>query len=202
MIPIEIIKQKYASLSDAELCALVGESTSLSHEAFLALKRELRKRRLDGDLILVAEKQRVAEKQGRIQENLAKAYESHVQKVWLSTMEGKQRGLRDEELITQLRELGLSYEEASEVLLLLPRVVNDLFRKAGQHMKKCGLACLLGLLGLFILLPNFSSVPLSVLYLSGVLLLYGAVGFFKAERQYQQCRQVLEVLAQEGVGQV
>jgi hypothetical protein len=201
LVPIDVIKQKYASLSDTELCSLAKESTTLSHEAFIALKREFRKRNLDAELILEAEKQRVEEKQDRIRENLAGEYENHLSKVWRTAMERKQSQLPEEEIVANLCELGLSYSDANEVLRCLPDVVKYLFTKAGQHMKKSGIACLLGLFGLFVFIQNPSSLPLSVIYLVGVLLVYGAIGFFTAENQYQKCRQVLQVMEEEKTNQ-
>jgi hypothetical protein len=198
LIPLAIIQQKYASLSDAELCNLARESTTLTQEAFIALKREFRKRQLDKALLLQAENQRVEAKQERIRENLANTYERHLEKIWVTAMEGKQNRLSDEEIVTQLRMLGLSYEEANEVLLLLPGVVKELLPRAGQQMKRCGGASVLGIFGLFLAFTSFDSLPLSLLYVAGALLLYGGIGFFKAESQFQTCRQVQLVLEEEG----
>ena len=70
MINIQSVRERYASMDDWELLATAKEPADLSQDAFILLKREMRKRCLNLELIQEAEEHRVQLKKDRVRNNV------------------------------------------------------------------------------------------------------------------------------------
>jgi hypothetical protein len=126
MIDINIVKDKYANMHDGEIIELASDSSSLTHEAFLLLKREFKRRNLDKDIISASEESRIETKKEKIRENISTGRKEFAKEIWLCALNAKYKDLTDEEIQIQLIEKGLSYDQSRQVTGQLEEVVKEL----------------------------------------------------------------------------
>ncbi len=128
MSAIDLVKHQYASMTDGQLVYLAKGSDDLTYEAFLILKKEFRKRNLDKEIIKKAEENRVQLKKDKIKSYLEKELLNNVSQILRTVINGKLSSTPNAEIQEQLMELGLDYEQSSEVISNL--------RPTSEHLLK------------------------------------------------------------------
>lgn len=165
MIDIDIIKQKYSQMTDEELMFLAkADGNEITHEAFIALKREFRKRGLHFEDI---EESRTAVKKQEILGNLEKESELISDKLWSHVFELSYTGKSDNEIYQFLTDEGFSPELAHQIIESLETVVKKVIAKIEKHIISCKLSFACGCLLLFI---NYYSSISFQLYIVGIIL--------------------------------
>lgn len=189
MISIADVKERYASMCDTEILALADESGSLTHEAFLVLKQEFKKRNLDNALISFHQHSRIEQKKEVVRNNITKDREDFVGNTLELVLDAKYNNLPDEEICEQLVEQGIHRDQTLKILEQLEAIVlrmketnqNDII--AGAISFIVGVIITVGTL-------NASSNGGVILIAWGAIL-FGAIKFFKAEN-YKSRLKIIE----------
>jgi hypothetical protein len=137
MIDVELIKTSYSQMADEQLIFLArNESASISQEAFIVLKRELRKRNLSAEIITEAEKTREAKHREKIINNLEQEFSKATNKLWNEIFEMKAQGRSNLEIKEFLLNEGLTYENAELYIGEMKMVAEENLKRNNRHIQK------------------------------------------------------------------
>jgi hypothetical protein len=187
MIDIDLIRGKYSRMTDEELIFLANtDGNEITHEAFIVLKREFKKRNLQFDNL---ENQRIAFKKQKIVDNLENESQLISDKLWNHVFELSYVGESNEVIYHFLVEEGLPPESAQKVIESLEKVVEKIIAKIERYITVCKISFIGGFLLFFV---NYYSYISFQLYVVGIILsIKAAISWADNEKQKNKFRKIL-----------
>jgi hypothetical protein len=132
MVDVETIREYYAAMPDFKLLQTAEEGSALTHEAFIILKKEIKKRGLDTEVINEQEELRIENKKQTIRTNLYKSAKEFENKIWTLALESKQQGMANDTIQRSLVKEGIMPEDAAEIVAALPEATQFLLKDASD----------------------------------------------------------------------
>ena len=126
MINIADVKERYATMSDTDILRLADESSSLTHEAFLVLKQEFKKRTLDNTIISYQQQIRIEQKKQVVRDNITQSRQDFAGNILELVLNAKYNNHSDKEICEQLVEQGISQEQTLKILEQLEAIVGKM----------------------------------------------------------------------------
>lgn len=155
MVDVELIKANYSQMADGQLIFFArNESTLISHEAFIVLKREFRKRNLAPEVIAEAEKAREDKNRDKIINNLEKEFNKANNKLWNEVFQMKSEEKSNNEIQEYLLSEGLSYIDSQRYIQEMKTVAEMTLKNNKRYIVRS--ICFL-LLGVTLLIWNYFS---------------------------------------------
>ncbi|NOT52423.1 MAG: hypothetical protein HOP10_14225 [Chitinophagaceae bacterium] len=198
MIDPELIKETYADMPDEKLIRLVKQDgTSITYEAFILLKREYSKRKLDPLVLAEAEQLREEESKNKIRNNLERESILINDLLWKGVFQQKAEGKKNTEIIEWLIQVGVEPEIATKGISELAVVINNAYKKAKKIMIASFISILLGIISG----AGFFSGALNSNYLIyGGIFIVAALRFFPANnKMYRLCEKAMMIIEQEKI---
>lgn len=196
MVDSGIIKEAYASLSDDQLIAIAKKDGAvITYEAFVILKREYSKRKLDPAIISEIEQIRLEQSKEKVLSNFKREENIISNKFWSEVYKQKASGKKNDEIINWLKKEGVDPEAASEAIANLGKYAKADYNRAKKAMIISFVAILTGILvcGAF-----FYGEVNSTFGLLGAILTITIIKLFPANnRIYRLCEKVLSVIEEE-----
>jgi uncharacterized membrane protein YheB (UPF0754 family) len=155
MVDVELIKANYSQMADEQLIFFArNEGTLISHEAFIVLKKEFRKRNLAPEVIAEAEKAREDKNREKIINNLEKEFNKANNKLWNEVFQMKSEDKSDNEIQEYLSSEGLSYVDSQRYIQELKTVAEMTLKNNKRYIVRA--ICFL-LLGVALLIWSYFS---------------------------------------------
>jgi hypothetical protein len=155
MVDVELIKANYSQMADEQLIFFArNEGTLISHEAFIVLKKEFRKRNLAPEVIAEAEKAREDKNREKIINNLEKEFNKANNKLWNEVFQMKSEDKSDNEIQEYLLSEGLSYVDSQRYIQEMKTVAEMTLKNNKRYIVRS--ICFL-LLGVTLLIWNYFS---------------------------------------------
>jgi preprotein translocase subunit SecF len=155
MVDVELIKANYSQMADEQLIFFArNEGTLISHEAFIVLKKEFRKRNLAPEVIAEAEKAREDKNREKIINNLEKESNKANNKLWNEVFQMKSEDKSDNEIQEYLSSEGLSYVDSQRYIQELKTVAEMTLKNNKRYIVRA--ICFL-LLGVALLIWSYFS---------------------------------------------
>lgn len=155
MVDVELIKANYSQMADEQLIFFArNEGTLISHEAFIVLKKEFRKRNLAPEVIAEAEKAREDKNREKIINNLEKEFNKANNKLWNEVFQMKSEDKSDNEIQEYLLSEGLSYVDSQRYIQELKTVAEMTLKNNKRYIVRA--ICFL-LLGVALLIWSYFS---------------------------------------------
>lgn len=199
MIDISLIKDRYSKMTDEQLVFLAkSDALSITHEAFIAFKREFKSRNLQPEIIHKIEEQRIALKKQKIIHSLERESQSFNHKIWSRLFELIQDEEPDEVIIQTLVDEGVRLESAVYIIENLEMVVRNVLEKTKKHINKCILSFGGGCL---VLVFNYYFSITDSLYFYGFLLaLAGAIKWADNDKEKTRFEKILHFQQKKQLG--
>lgn len=155
MVDVELIKANYSQMADEQLIFFArNEGTLISHEAFIVLKKEFRKRNLAPEVIAEAEKAREDKNREKIINNLEKEFNKANNKLWNEVFQMKSEDKSDNEIQEYLLSEGLSYVDSQRYIQEMKTVAEMTLKNNKRYIVRA--ICFL-LLGVALLIWSYFS---------------------------------------------
>jgi preprotein translocase subunit SecF len=155
MVDVELIKANYSQMADEQLIFFArNEGTLISHEAFIVLKKEFRKRNLAPEVIAEAEKAREDKNREKIINNLEKEFNKANNKLWNEVFQMKSEDKSDNEIQEYLSSEGLSYVDSQRYIQEMKTVAEMTLKNNKRYIVRA--ICFL-LLGVALLIWSYFS---------------------------------------------
>lgn len=155
MVDVELIKANYSQMADEQLIFFArNERTLISHEAFIVLKKEFRKRNLAPEVIAEAEKAREDKNREKIINNLEKEFNKANNKLWNEVFQMKSEDKSDNEIQEYLLSEGLSYVDSQRYIQEMKTVAEMTLKNNKRYIVRA--ICFL-LLGVALLIWSYFS---------------------------------------------
>jgi len=174
MFDAELIKNNYSQMADEQLIYLAkNEGTLISHEAFIFLKKEFRKRNLSPEVISETEKARSEKSREKIINNLEKESDRTNNKLWNEIFDLKAEGLPDSEIKAFLLNEGLSNEESEFYIGEMKAVAETTIKKIRIYILRAVCSLLFGFL---LLVWNYYSFISITAIIVGIVIFLSSAG--------------------------
>lgn len=155
MVDVELIKANYSQMADEQLIFFArNEGTLISHEAFIVLKKEFRKRNLAPEVIAEAEKAREDKNREKIINNLEKEFNKANNKLWNEVFQMKSEDKSNNEIQEYLLSEGLSYVDSQRYIQEMKTVAEMTLKNNKRYIVRA--ICFL-LLGVALLIWSYFS---------------------------------------------
>ena len=129
MIEINVVREKYASMSDSELISFAQyEASQLTEAGHHLLKEELVRRKLNPGIIDFTETEKKS-----LTDALEHADDHYTASNWLYLFDQKEYGKSNEDIISGLIESGMEETLALEFILKLETAARQRLKKAEQE---------------------------------------------------------------------
>lgn len=196
MIDAELVKEHYAQMPDEKLTAILKlDGVEITYEAFIILKREYYKRKLNPDLLTEIENKRLAQSKQKIHSNFKKEAITIENKLWNGVLKLKSENKSNKEIFDWLLTKDVQPEAAIEGIKHIELVAKALYKRA----KKAMLLSFLLFFGGIILCIVHLQEPINITYaIYGIILALAPLRFFYTNHNaYKLFDKVIEILNQE-----
>ena len=196
MVDVETIREYYAAMPDFKLLQTAGEGSALTHEAFIILKKEIKKRGLDTEVIHQQEELRIENKKQTIRTNLYKSAKEFENKIWTLALESKQQGMTNDAIQRSLVKEGIMPADAAEIVAALPEATQFLLKDASDTIASENI-WLLFLVVIFIALMCVGASYWALYFIVAVRCISCGVRISSASKRKARLLEIITVLQRE-----
>lgn len=201
MMDPEIIKENYARLPDELLTALLKEEgTAVTYEAFILLKREYNKRKLDPAILKATEELRQEESRNKIVDNFKKEIWWQINYYQHAMLARKGRGETNQSIEKWLMKEGFEPEAASDAVKELSNDIRELYQRSRKSMLGLFGIILIGLISVSVFLSDWQNFTYA--FIGGIMVISAIRYIPVAHRYYTISSKALEVIEREEEEQV
>jgi hypothetical protein len=193
MIDIELIKETYGRMPDEKLAAfLEHDAMNISYQAFILLKSEYTKRKLDPSLLLAVESSRVEQSKQKIRVNFFREGDKENKRLSRRVFEMKASGKTNGQIIDMLIDNNIDSGQAFATISHLHMIAQMFYNSARKKMMYSSFAFFLGLLMLLGSMNMRLSGNLG--FIGAVLVLLGIGFFFGNKKMYRISKKAIHAI--------
>ncbi len=135
MIDIELIKKRYEQMPDEKLVVVLKlDGVEITYEAFIILKREYNRRKLNPELLTEIENKRIENSKQKVYSNLEKEATIIENRLWSGVLKLKSENKTNKEIFDWLVNEGIQPESAIECLNYIEPVAVAVYKRAKRAM--------------------------------------------------------------------
>ncbi|MFN8290426.1 MAG: hypothetical protein U0U70_09225 [Chitinophagaceae bacterium] len=196
MISKELVQAYYENLTDQKLVEVIKEDgLSVTHEAFIVIKREYRKRHLDPSFIEVIEKKRQEHAVDKINENRKQEGIINSNRIIRGILVLKGASASDDAIFKWLVKEGIDPDDAMKGTGEIETLTKHLYKKAKKTM---ALSMLFIFTGVLLCVGCLQGELRNIYLLSGIILIVMPARFFYTNhRFYKLCEKAMQVIEKE-----